>query len=196
MSSYAHVVHTTTKQVISRRRRNENVCEMSKMKNARAKSVKLLFVYCQIFKFLTFLVPLKIYSCLFFQIAQEKACDYLIIYMKKCEMVKQKKRTRITQSGRNCAIQCVRLIWKQKIWLVLFKPYCLVASQMRELINYFCNELTLFSNVYKKAALLSANQNRVILSCILLGQKQLSVRQQLWVIQFWQMVIALILLII
>ena len=41
--------------------------------------------------------------------------------MKNVETIKQKKRTRITQSGKNdainCAIQGVRLIWKQKIWL-------------------------------------------------------------------------------
>ena len=43
MSSYGHVVRTTAKQVISRRRKNENVCEMSKMKTARAKRAKLLF---------------------------------------------------------------------------------------------------------------------------------------------------------
>ena len=44
-------------------------------------------------------------SAYLFQIAREKSCDYLlIIYMKKFEMVKQKKRTRITQSGKNCAI--------------------------------------------------------------------------------------------
>ena len=30
LSSYAHVVHTTEKQVISRRRKNENVYKMSK----------------------------------------------------------------------------------------------------------------------------------------------------------------------
>ena len=42
-SSYAHVVHTTAKQVISRRRKNENVSKMSKMKNARAKRAKILF---------------------------------------------------------------------------------------------------------------------------------------------------------
>ena len=41
LSSYAHVVHTTAKQVISRRRKNENVFKMSK--NARAKRAKLLF---------------------------------------------------------------------------------------------------------------------------------------------------------
>ena len=41
---YAHVVHTTAKQVISSRGKNENVCEMcQKLKNARAKRAKLLF---------------------------------------------------------------------------------------------------------------------------------------------------------
>ena len=41
---YADVVHTTAKQVISRRGKNENVCEMcQKLKNARAKRAKLLF---------------------------------------------------------------------------------------------------------------------------------------------------------
>ena len=55
LSSYVHVVHTTTKQVISRRRKNENVCEMSKMKTARAKRAKLLLFICQIYKFMTFL---------------------------------------------------------------------------------------------------------------------------------------------
>ena len=43
LPSYGHVVHTTAKQVISRRRKNEKVCEMSKMKTARAKRAKLLF---------------------------------------------------------------------------------------------------------------------------------------------------------
>ena len=57
-------------------------------------------------------------------------------------MVKQKKRLRITQSVKNCAIQGARLIWKQKIWLVLTKPYFLVANQKRKLNYYFCNELT------------------------------------------------------
>ena len=41
-----------------------------------------------------------------FQIAREKSCDYLlIICMKTFEMVKQEKRTRITQSGKNCVIK-------------------------------------------------------------------------------------------
>ena len=44
MSSYGHVVHTTAKQVISRRRKNENVYEISEMKTARAKRAKLLFL--------------------------------------------------------------------------------------------------------------------------------------------------------
>ena len=43
LSSYAHVVYTTAKQVISRRRKNENVYKCQKMKNARAKRAKILF---------------------------------------------------------------------------------------------------------------------------------------------------------
>ena len=48
----------------------------------------------------------KFTSAYLFQIAREKSCDYLlIICMKKFEMVKKKKRTRITQSGNNCVIK-------------------------------------------------------------------------------------------
>ena len=43
LSSYAHVVNTPAKLVISRRRKNENVFKMSKMNNARAKRAKILF---------------------------------------------------------------------------------------------------------------------------------------------------------
>ena len=43
LSSYAHVIHITAKQVISRRRKNENVYKCKKMKNARAKGAKILF---------------------------------------------------------------------------------------------------------------------------------------------------------
>ena len=41
LSSYTHVFHTTAKQVISRRRKNENVFKMEK--NACAKRAKILF---------------------------------------------------------------------------------------------------------------------------------------------------------
>ena len=34
-------------------------------------------------------------------------------------MVKQNKPTRITQSGKNCAIQGTCIIWKQNIWLTI-----------------------------------------------------------------------------
>ena len=40
-------------------------------------------------------------------------------WWKNFEMVEQKERTRIMQSGKNCAIQGVRLIWNQKIWLAI-----------------------------------------------------------------------------
>ena len=43
LSSYAHVVHTSAKQVISRRRKNENVSKCQKIKNARASVQKYCF---------------------------------------------------------------------------------------------------------------------------------------------------------
>ena len=43
MSSGIHVVHTTTKHVISRRRMGVKDCEMYKKKNARAKRARILF---------------------------------------------------------------------------------------------------------------------------------------------------------
>ena len=57
----------------------------------------------------------KFTSAYLFQIARDKSCDYLlmIICMKKVLDGKQKKRTRITQSGKiapYCAIQGARLI--------------------------------------------------------------------------------------
>ena len=52
-------------------------------------------------------------------ITKRSKCNHVItfdshlktaVYMKKCEMVKQTKRTLITQSGKNCAFQGARLI--------------------------------------------------------------------------------------
>ena len=43
LSSFAHVVHTTAKQILSRRRKNENVFKMSKDENGRALRAKILF---------------------------------------------------------------------------------------------------------------------------------------------------------
>ena len=66
-------------------------------------------------------------------------------------MVKQKKRTRITQSGKNCAINCAiegaRLIWKQKISLVLTKPYCSLANHNPEFRCVICTVLHIFALV-------------------------------------------------
>ena len=48
-------------------------------------------------------------------------------------MVEQKKRT--TQSAKiepYLVPSGARLIWKQQIWLVLTKPYCLVTNQRGE----------------------------------------------------------------
>ena len=91
-------------------------------------------------------------------------------------MVKQKKLTRITQSGKNCVINCaiegVRLIWKQKIWLAICEFHWSVTNQNAGFVSSFCNELTLFCTVKKKKnALLLTNQNGEIFSCLLLGTK-------------------------
>ena len=57
LSSYAHVVHTTAKQVISRRRKNENVFQMSKDEKCTRKACKNTVFHCYICKFLGFLLP-------------------------------------------------------------------------------------------------------------------------------------------
>ena len=57
LSSYAHVVHTTAKQVISRHRKNENVFKMSKDENCTCKACKNPVFHSQICKFVGFLLP-------------------------------------------------------------------------------------------------------------------------------------------
>ena len=59
LSSYAHVVHTTAKQVISRRRKNENVYNMSKNEKCTCKACKNTVFHCQICKFMGFSFPLS-----------------------------------------------------------------------------------------------------------------------------------------
>ena len=54
---YAHVVHTTAKQVISRRRKNENVFKMSKDDKCTCKACKNTVSHRQICKFVGFLLP-------------------------------------------------------------------------------------------------------------------------------------------
>ena len=48
LSSYAHVVHTTAKQVISRHRQNESVFNMSKDEKCTCKACKNTVFHCQI----------------------------------------------------------------------------------------------------------------------------------------------------
>ena len=56
-------------------------------------------------------------------------------------MVKQKKRTCVTQSGKNyainSAIQGVRLIWKQKIWLAICKFLWSLTNQNAWFVSSF-----------------------------------------------------------
>ena len=61
LSSYAHVVHTPVKQVISRRRKNENVFKMSKDEKCTCKACKNTVFHCQICKFVGFLLPLSLW---------------------------------------------------------------------------------------------------------------------------------------
>ena len=56
LSSCGHVVHTTAKQVISRRRKNENVFKMSKHEKCTCKACKNTVFHCQICKFVGFLL--------------------------------------------------------------------------------------------------------------------------------------------
>ena len=55
--SYAHVVHTTSKLVILRRRKNENVLKKAKNKTCSCKACKNTIFHCQICKFVGFLLP-------------------------------------------------------------------------------------------------------------------------------------------
>ena len=57
LSSYAHVVCTTGKQVISRRRKNEDVFTMSKDEKCTCKACKNPVFHCQICKFVGVLLP-------------------------------------------------------------------------------------------------------------------------------------------
>ena len=91
-------------------------------------------------------------------------------------MTKQKKRTRITQSGKNyainCAIQGVRLIWKEKIWLAIGEFLWSLTNQNAWFITSFCTKINSFLHCFKKkTALLLTNQNGEIFSCILLAKK-------------------------
>ena len=57
LSSYAYDVHTTAKQVISRRRKNENVFEISNDEKCTCKACKNTVFHCQKNKFVGFLLP-------------------------------------------------------------------------------------------------------------------------------------------
>ena len=76
---------------------------------------------------------------------------------KKSETVKQKKCTRITQSGKNCAINCailgMRLIWKQKISLVVTKPYCSLANLNPEFRCIICPVLHILHSFLSQSEL-------------------------------------------
>ena len=102
----------------------------------------------------------------------------------------QKKRTRITQSGKNCAINCaiqgVRLIWKQKIWLA-FLDFFFIIDQSECLVCFlFLHWINSFLHCFKKkTALLLTNQNGEIFSYTLLGMKYVDHRHSKHIWQCW-----------
>ena len=55
------------------------------------------------------------------------------------------------QSRKNCAIQGVRLIWKQKIWLAICDFLWSLTNQNACFVTSFSTELTLFCTVWKKS---------------------------------------------
>ena len=57
LSSYAHVIHTTAKKVISSHRKNEDVLKMSKDEKCTWKACKNTVFHCQICKSVGFLLP-------------------------------------------------------------------------------------------------------------------------------------------
>ena len=108
---------------------------------------------------------------------------------KNFEVVEQKERTGITQSGKNCAMNCaiqgMRLIWNQKIWFAicefLFRNFPVDQFNFKFLhsISTFCtNFVFLHSKNFKflhclgLIDVLSANQHGEIFSSILLGIKR------------------------
>ena len=98
--------------------------------------------------------------------------------MKKFEMVKQKKRTHITQSGKNCIIKLRHprraLDLKAKDLIGSSKAYCLLADHNPEFRCVICTGITLFALVLHFFCTcvthfctpFSANQNRVIFACM------------------------------
>ena len=84
---------------------------------------------------------------------------------KNLEMVKQNKRTLITQSGRALDLKTKDLIGHLWVSLIIDQSECLVCCLFLHWINSF---LHCFK---KKTALLLTNQNGEIFSCILLELK-------------------------
>ena len=74
------------------------------------------------------------------------------------------------QSGKNCAtnstIQGTHLTWKQKILLVLTKPYCLLANHNPKFLCIICTGITLFALCYTWTALPTHNQNQFFMYII------------------------------
>jgi len=101
-------------------------------------------------------------------------------------MVKQKKRTRITQSGKNCAIQGVRLIWKQKIWLAICEFLWSLTNQNAWFVSSFCTELTLLHCFQKNYTALNQSEWRNVfmyIFSVIIDNTFFKETKQLWATQ-------------
>ena len=99
-------------------------------------------------------------------------------------MVEQKERTRIAQSGKNCAMNCaiqgVRLTWKHAKDLIGHLWVSFATFLSINLISSFCTLLQVFSFNFNflhclgliLIDMLSANKHGEIFACILLIQKK------------------------
>ena len=111
----------------------------------------------------------------------------MLNWWKNCEMVEQKERTRITQSGKDCAMNCARACsWfenKRFDWpsvsfsFVTFLSINLISTFLHSISTFCTNFVFLHSKNFKflhclgLIDMLSANQRVEIFSCILLVLK-------------------------
>ena len=120
-----HVVHTTAKQVISRRRKNENVCEMWKIEKRTCKACKNTVFQCQICKFVGVLLPssswlLKLPIDLVFSYTFEKKRVLKVICLGRNVFLMQwfgyELRKTVTYGKRHCRISNKQMWLDILIW--------------------------------------------------------------------------------
>jgi len=96
----------------------------------------------------------RIYKCLFVPKCSRKIMWLLInnIHEKisRCAVETHTYHTIRKNYAVNCAIQGLRLIWKQKVWLAICEFLWSLTNQNAWFVSSFFTELTLFCTVLKK----------------------------------------------